>query len=302
MTGTHPPHPNFAGEISVGQALKTLRKERGWTGSHLGELTGMSQAKISRIETGALLVEAQDVETLAIALGASPVDTQRLMEQAARSHLQPTEWQPGAAGIADRQREFNELEADSRELRIFQNAVVAGLLQTSEYARAIFAKFDDILAQQHTGEQAGDIAEAVSARVRRLEILAEPDKSFLFVMSESVFTNRLSAPAVMLAQLERIREVAGQANVDIRIVPSDADIKVPPYHGFVLLDDRCVTVDLFNTTILSRVKSDIKLYRLVFDELERVATTEIDPILDRYTDLYMRRLTTRVARQSSQPS
>jgi len=36
------------------------------------------------------------------------------------------------------------------------------------------------------------------------------------------------------------------------------------------------------------VRSDVRLYRHIFDELEQLATPEIDPILDRYVDLYLR--------------
>ena len=49
-----------------------------------------------------------------------------------------------------------------------------------------------------------------------------------------------------------------------------------------------MTIDLFNTPIMSRVRSDIRLYRQVFDQLEQLATPDIDPILDRYVDLYLR--------------
>jgi len=282
----------------VGRDLRALRRSRGLTGQQLGALTGMSQAKISRIETGAVTADVGDVEVLASALQAPAEVREELVERAARSHSQMTEWRPGVPSVANSQREFAELEADARELRTFQPAVIIGLLQTSEYARAIMTGTQDHLAHNLGTKAPAVVSEAVSLRVRRHEILDEPGKSFHFVMTESVFGNRLSRPAVMLDQLDRVREVARKPNVDLRVVPAEARLSLPPYHGFEILDDRCVTVDLFNFPIMSRVRADIDLYRHVFDELERLATRDIEPILDRYVDLNLR-LSTESRRQAA---
>jgi hypothetical protein len=60
-----------------------------------------------------------------------------------------------------------------------------------------------------------------------------------------------------------------------------------PYHGFELLDDWCVLVDLINTTLVSRGRADIRLYAEVFDALLEQSTTDIDAILDRYFTYYL---------------
>ena len=280
-------NPSAGTGHTVGEVLARLRKRAGLTGHQLGALAGMSQAKISRIETGAALVDPKDVTILAHALKVSRDDERRLVEQAERAHNQMTDWRPAQLGVADRQRDVAQLEGTTREFRVFQPAVIVGLLQTSEYARAIITKFQTELASSRIAASSVVVSEAVSARVQRHEVLAEPQKHFHFVMSESVLSNRLSRPTDMLAQIDRLREVARQDNVTLRIVPAEARWAIPPYHGFELLDDRCVLVDLFNTTLMSRGRSDIRLYREVFDSIEQQATTEIDPILDRYLDFYL---------------
>lgn len=273
--------------LTVGETLAKLRKEARLTGHQLGALTGMSQAKISRIETGAAHVDPKDVSLLARTLKVSRDDERRLVEQAERAHNQMTDWRPAQLGVADRQRDVAQLEGTTREFRVFQPAVIVGLLQTSEYARAIITKFQTELASSRIAASSVVVSAAVTARVQRHEVLAEPGKHFHFVMSEAVLSNRLSRPTDMLAQIDRLREVARQDNVTLRLVPAEARWAIPPYHGFELLDDRCVLVDLFNTTLMSRGRADIRLYRDVFDSIEQQATTDIDPILDRYLDLYL---------------
>ena len=282
-----PAEPAHSGdELPLGERIARLRRRAVLTGTQLGQAAGMSQAKISRIENGLTAVDPQDVFRLARVLNASEDDTRRLLDLAERGHNRMTDWRPTQLGAAGRQREFEQLEAATREFRVFQPTVVVGLLQTSEYARAVLSRFTELSANR-TAPSNVDVSEAVSARVRRHQVLAEAGKHFRFVMAESVLMNRLCRPADMLAQLDRIREVARQSNVTVTMVPADAPWPIPPYHGFELLDDRSVSVDLFNTTTVSRGRADIRQYRELFDKIEECGTTRIDPLLDRYFDLYL---------------
>jgi len=279
---TAPPGP----EESVGVALARLRKQRKLTGAQLGRLVGMSQPKISRLENGVGFPDPADVGRVARALGADESDALRLVELAEQSHNRMTDWRPLPTELAQRQRGIGEWEAEARAFRVFQPAVVVGLLQTSEYARAILGSFQGLISPGF--DDAGrSVSEAVSARMRRQEILSDPARSFRFVMTESVLGNRLCPPEDMPAQIHRLREVGRQENVSIGIVPAEAAWSTPPFHGFLLLDDDIVSVDLFNTGLTSRGKADIRVYQQVFDDFEAAAVTEIDPILDKYQEIYL---------------
>jgi hypothetical protein len=139
----------------------------------------------------------------------------------------------------------------------------------------------------NTAVSVAAVPEAVSARVRRQVILGDPNKNFHFVMLEAVLSNRLGSPRDMPAQIERLRELALQDNVTMRIIPADTKLTMAPYHGFELLDERVVIVDLFNTSLRTSGRLDIALYREVFDRLDDNATSDINPILDKYLDLYL---------------
>lgn len=94
----------------------------------------------------------------------------------------------------------------------------------------------------------------------------------------------------MLAQIVRIRELASYPNVHFGIIPDDAVLPIPPYHGFVVADDRWVSVDLITTMLKSDGRKTVRSYRGVFDALEQVAVTEIGQILDHYQTRYARML------------
>nr|WP_296074751.1 helix-turn-helix transcriptional regulator [uncultured Actinoplanes sp.] len=262
---------------SLGSILARLRHEAGLTGHQLGRRVGMSQAKISRLENGVGIPAVVDVRRIAQELGAPPALIERLVELTESAGDQMTDWRPARGVVASLQREVEQLEAGTRSYRVFQPAVVVGLAQTNEYMRAILGATHGIRS----------VSEAISVRVRRQEALSDPNRQFHFVMTETVLRNRVCKPQYMPAQLQRLRDLAALPNVSVRLIRSDADLTIPPYHGFELLDDRIVIVDVFNTLVTTRGRSDVALYAEVFERLEDNATEDIDPILDHYLDEYL---------------
>jgi transcriptional regulator with XRE-family HTH domain len=285
---------------TVGAELARLRRAAKLTGSRLADRVDMSQAKISRIENGVGHTAPDDVRTLAETLGASRETVTRLVEQAEQALDRMTDWRPTPGAVADIQQEVEQLERHTRSFKIFQPAVIPGLIQTSEYARTVL----DVVHHLRTGVAqeggAGVVPEAVSVRLRRQVALADPEKTFHFVITESVLSNRIGAPDNMLAQIRRLHDVAQQKNVTLGIIPADATLAVPPYHGFELLDGRLVAVDVFNTLIRTRGPSDIGLYALAFDALAGNATTDIDEMLNRYAESYLRLSRSRWSRSAHQ--
>jgi transcriptional regulator with XRE-family HTH domain len=281
-----PPEKIDETDEPVGVTLARWRHRRKIAGQVLGERVGMSQAKISRLETGTANPDPRDVRVLAEELGLPATEVERLVELAERADNQLIDWRTSPAGLADRQRDVRQLEASTKEHRNFTPAVVPGLLQTSEYARALMTALHAQLSDDGIADSPTAAAEAVAARMQRSQILQQPERQFRFVLTESVLRNRVAGPAAMLGQIERLREVAGQANVTVRIIPADADLPTAPYHGFYIADDRCVLVDLFNTSLLSRGRRVVRHYRRVFDSIEPAATSEVGPLFDKYRRLY----------------
>jgi transcriptional regulator with XRE-family HTH domain len=271
---------------SVGAVLARMRRTRRLTGAQLGKLVGMSQPKISRIERGQGLSAPEDIGAIARALGADERLVRSLMDRAQRSHDRMTDWRPASAELADQQQTLAELESATTVTRTLEPSLVPGLLQTSGYAKAVFQAF------QRGQLIGGDLSESmllatVSARVRRQEVLADRSKTFRFILGEAALRRRALPVVEMLAQLNHLREIAEHnANVSIAVVPDDAPVAIPPLHGFTVLDDKLVMIDLYNRGLISRSRMDVDDYRRAFDSLEGSAV-DIAPVLDRYQDLYI---------------
>jgi transcriptional regulator with XRE-family HTH domain len=280
--------PDGHGE-SVGAALARMRRSSGLTGAKLAALVGMSQPKISRIERGIGSLDAGDVGTLARSLGADETTTRSLMERAERTHDRMTEWGPAVVGLAGGQTRIGDWEYSAKIMRTFEPALVPGLLQTSGYAKAVFQAYVRVTpgVAGHPAEQA--VLAAVSARVRRQEVLADRSKKFRMIVAESVLRYQICPVADMLAQVGHVREVAAQSNVEIGAIADGTSVGIPPVHGFTIFDESLVIIDLYNTGLISRGRGDLATYRTVFDILADQAT-DIEPLLAKYETMYLDQL------------
>jgi len=92
---------------------------------------------------------------------------------------------------------------------------VPGLLQTEDYARAIFSTRIGI-----TGDE---IDELVAARMKRQEVLTGDSPPVLWVlMDEWVLRRPVGGRHVMLEQVNRLIEAARQPSVVIEVIPAAA--------------------------------------------------------------------------------
>jgi uncharacterized protein DUF5753/helix-turn-helix protein len=275
----------------IGAVIARMRRAKGLTGGDLGRLAGMSQPKVSRIENGKGNPDPEDIGRLALALGADEDLARQLVEQAERSQNRMSDWRPSPIGVAGTQQTVGMAEATVVTLRCFDPTLVPGLLQTSEYARSLLTTFQKYWVPDRPQNAASAVLEAVSARVRRQEVLSDATKTFQFVLYEAVLQNQVCSPDDMLGQVRRLRELRRlYDNVSIRIVPAEARPAIPAMHGFELFDENLVMVDLLNTTLSSQGRADTRLYRDMFDVFEAESVLDIDPILDKYHRHYAEQL------------
>ena len=98
-------------------------------------------------------------------------------------------------------------------LRIWQPLVIPGLLQTAEYARALF------LAAGADQDRADDL---VTVRLDRQAILERPDPPHVVaVIDESVFHRLIGSPQIMADQLAGVADLAERPNIAVQVIPSE---------------------------------------------------------------------------------
>ncbi|WP_137995211.1 helix-turn-helix domain-containing protein [Streptomyces vilmorinianum] len=112
-----------------------------------------------------------------------------------------------------------EMDAEAVALREYQVQMIPGLLQTPEYAHALFSR-------RSSGEE---LEERVRARLSRQQrFLAEDGPLYVVVLDESCLRNVVQSTNVMRGQCEHLLRVGRRPNLRIQVAPADrAELRRP---------------------------------------------------------------------------
>ncbi|MFI9360061.1 helix-turn-helix domain-containing protein [Kitasatospora sp. NPDC053057] len=241
----------------LAEMLRRLRLEAGLTGDRLSARCGISQSKISKIETGRIIPGLVDVERILRALG---VPAAVLQEVSALARIANTEWQDKRAswrrGIERRQAELVSLEADATELRYFLPAMITGLLATPEYIRASL------------NHSPGDKASVTIRKLERQAVLYDESKSFTFLLTEQAVNWALIPPSAMAIQIDHLASLSHLPAVRIGVIPYGTPLARGPMNTFTMYDDRLVTMESFTGRMVFRDPRDVMHYHEIFAVFE----------------------------------
>ena len=258
-------------------ALREARKRAGLTGDRLAARCGISQSKISKLETGKVLPSVTDVERILSALG---VSDEQQRELAALARLANTEFQSVRAalrrGLHQKQRELAALEADAHHIRFFLPLMITGLLQTPEYARASLANFP------------GDHPQAIAKRLDRQELLYDASKRFTFVLTEAAVRWQLCAPRVMAVQMDRLASLSALPNIRLGVITLDTYVPDGALNTFTIYDERLATAETFGGVIIMRDPRDVTYHLQLFSFFEQHAAfnDEARSLLGSYAEAF----------------
>ncbi len=187
-----------------GAMLRYYRERAGLSRTELARQISKSVSLIQAIELGQRAATAEVTEDLERVLPADGALT-RLREEIGDGL--------GYQAYPSWFQEWLVSEREAKKLRSFEPMLVPGLLQTSEYARAVFsARFG--ITDEEIGEQ-------VSARLKRQEILTRDEPPALWViLDESVLRRPVGGRYVMREQVGRLIEVSRHPHVSVQVISS----------------------------------------------------------------------------------
>lgn len=247
----------------LSRSLLALRKSAGLHQTAVAAAAGLSQSQVSRAEQGRRLLDPEEVARFAKACKAPSAERARLVRLARdvqAGHVNSRViMQRGAHHFQERIR---NIEEGSALIRGFQPGLVLGVLQTEDYAAAVFG--------QGTEPDDQVVASVASRRARNLQ-LADPSRRWVLIQTTGALTWQLRSPAVMADQMDRLREASLLPNVRLGVIPAMARADFTVAHGFHLYDRRAVLVATKTATALINDPADIATYEKLFSQLEQLA-------------------------------
>jgi transcriptional regulator with XRE-family HTH domain len=275
-----------ARDDDLSRALFALR-----TGASISQIaaasaSGVSQAKLSRIENGRALPSVDEVRALASAYGADADEIERLAELAAQRESEFIDARVVLqAGRAHHfQQRARDAEAAATLVRSYQPAMVLGVLQTPAYISAVFSPGAELSDE--------DAEASIASRLTRWPLLAEPGREWRLIQTEGALRWIVRSAALMAKQLDRIAEATRLPNVRLGIIAADTIAPSPgPLHGFHIYDDESVTFGTETGTALLSNPERVAAFATTFAELERLALYDDDAqvLLARIGDDYRSR-------------
>ncbi|WP_436996197.1 helix-turn-helix domain-containing protein [Streptomyces sp. enrichment culture] len=199
--GAAAPDPGSGILRVFGRQLKRFRVRAGIERSEFGARLGYSASTIAAYEQGRRVPPPRFIDQADELLDAGEV-LKEMKEEVARAQYPPFF------------RDAAKLEAEAVEMHVYDTHIVNGLLQTEEYARAVFTMRRPLLSED-------TIEERVQARLARQGIfIRQPLPTTSFVIEESVLRRPLGGGGVMRGQLEHVLLCGQRRNVEIQVMPN----------------------------------------------------------------------------------
>lgn len=254
-----------AGREALGARLRELRTEAGLNGKEFAELIGWQRSKVSRLENGKQTATEADVEAWAHAAEA-PSAAADLQSRVRGMESQQRSWRrqltTGHRGVQDRYvAEYRRTST----VRGYEATIIPGLFQTPDYARHLLINNAALMQSPR------DTDEAVSARMKRQEVLYQADKTFRVIIWEGALHALVGSGDTMAGQLDRLIGLIGLSTVSLGIVPLGVPLKLTPKHGFWIFDEERVIVETINTEFTLESAEDVALYARVWDQMDEAA-------------------------------
>jgi transcriptional regulator with XRE-family HTH domain len=200
----------------LGRELRKLREAAGLTAREAAQQLGTISVTMSQIESGVAGVSEARIRRLAAQYACAD---RKLIDALVEMATDRTRgwWEEYRDVLPPGFLDLAELEHHARYLRVVSTAHVPGLLQTEEYARAVFAYMIPELP-------ASELEPRVAHRMRR-RVVVERDDATVYgaVIHEGVLRTRVADRRVARAQLDEILRQSERSNVTVRVVPFDVD-------------------------------------------------------------------------------
>lgn len=191
-------NPQVSTLAYFGTELRIKREEAGLSQTSLARQTFCTHSLVSRVESAKRIPTQEFAQRCDEVLGTG--GTFLRLWPLVIQHAYPDWFRP-----------FVELEKDAKEIWGFEAQVFPGLLQTEEYARAMF--------------DAGSLPNAdelVAARMTRQEIFEKgmPPEVWA-IIDENALRRVIGGPQVMRRQLEKLAEAAQDPRITVQVLPLD---------------------------------------------------------------------------------
>jgi transcriptional regulator with XRE-family HTH domain len=260
--------------------LRRLREHADLTGEDVADRLGWSASKVSRIELYRTGVKTADLTKLLDLYGVTGTHQAELLALATEPRRKGW-WEAYSDALPEEYSAYIVMEAEAESLECWSPQLVYGLLQTSDYARAVI--------EAHMGSTVGlppgKIRQRVQTRIERQAMISgQRQLPLTVVLDQSVLLRKVGDERIMREQLDHLIEMSERPNVRIQILPLDGShpigtgafvlMRFAPVPGITQATDVVYIEQLGRTALYVEDEDEVFDYRLA---LTRITERSLSP-------------------------
>ena len=205
-----------ARQVRLGTELRRLREAAGLKAREAAGLLNSTSAQMSQVEAGFAGVSEERVRRLAAHYACS--DEALIDALVAMATDRTQGWWEDVRGVLSTPfLDVAELEHHATFLRDVVVIHVPGMLQTPDYARAVFSYMNPEMPES-------ELEPRVEHRMRRRAVLGgDKPTPYEAIVHEVALRIRVSDRRVAHAQLKQMLDLSEQNHVSVRVIPVDQD-------------------------------------------------------------------------------
>ncbi|GAA2237483.1 helix-turn-helix transcriptional regulator [Kitasatospora cystarginea] len=251
MTTVQPNGGSMVRRILLGSQLRRLREGHGITREDAGYQIRASESKISRMELGRVSFKERDVADLLTLYGVHDGAEREALLGLVREANKPGWWHSYNDVLPGWFQTYVGLEEAATLIRTYEVQFIPGLLQSEEYARAVFGQTRPVLSNE-------ELERRLSLRMRRQKLLTEGQSPRLWaVIDEAALRRPVGGHGVMRRQVQYLIDVAETSNVVIQVMPFRFGVHAGESGAFSIL--RFPEQDLADVVYLEQLTSALYL-------------------------------------------
>src|SRR5215212_8514340 len=213
----------------LGRRLRRLRDQAGKTVADVQAARLSSPAKLWRIESGQTAVKVADVRALCWLYGVDDTITD-VLAGLARGTTGEGWWEDYGDVLPAWFTLYVELEAAAAEFQFYESELVPGLLQTEDYARAVYRASRPDLPRDAIERQV-----ALRLERQRKTFGRSRPPCIIAVVNAAVLARPVGGARVLADQVRSLCAARGLGHVDVRVLPWSAGAHAAMTGAFGLL-------------------------------------------------------------------
>ncbi|MGW7359315.1 helix-turn-helix domain-containing protein [Streptomyces sp. NPDC054802] len=248
---------------AVGRQVRLWREAAGMRAAELGAAIGYGENQVYKVEAGKRIPKPEFLDRADEVLGAG-------------GKLAAMKKDVAEARYPKKVRDLAKLEADAVEMGAYASVTVHGLLQTEEYARALYGERRPAFTEEQ-------VERFVAARMSRQSVFErQPAPLLTFVQEEGTLGRPTGGRMVLRRQLERLLELSALRHVEIQVMPTDTEehAGLDGSHRVLKLKDG-TTVGHNEVQLTSRLISDPKEVQILEMRYGLIRAQALTPRLSR---------------------